>query len=174
MQVLDYIIIAIVAIGLIIGLIKGLIKQLLSLLGVVSVTVGTAYLFQFPKQWLSGVIPDETWLSVAAIAITLIVLSATYALLAYFINKAFKSVKIIKVIDRIFGMIVGIVIAYALVAIIIALFTETSSDFMPHIHPFFTEQINNSVIVKAVYSNNVFGKWIMDIIKQGITGLLPS
>lgn len=174
MQILDYVIIGITALCLIVGLVKGLIKQLLSLLGVFAVTVGTAYLFKFPQQWLSGIIPNETWLTVAAIAATLIVLSLVYALIAFIIKKALHSVKLIKVIDKIFGMAVGAVVAYAIIAVVIALFTQTPDTFLPHVHAYMDEQIARSLIVEKIYANNFFGNWVMDILKQGLSTIMPS
>jgi len=174
MQILDYVIIGVGVIGLIVGLIKGLIKQILTLLGVVGITVGTAYLFKFPKQWLSGVIPNDTVLTIVAVVATLIVLSVIYGTIAHFIKKAFKSVKVINVIDKILGMFLGLVVSYAVVAVFVALFTQTGESFLASIRPVIDEQINNSVIVNAVYGNNFFGNWVISVIQSGLATILPQ
>lgn len=172
MVTLDYIIIAVIAIGLIVGLIKGFIKQFLTLLGIVVVAVGTAYLSRFPQTWLSGLIANETVLLVVSFLATIIVLSLVYSLLAFFIRKAFKSVKIINFLDRILGMLAGMVMGYAIMAIVIALFQNTGEDFLAFARPFFDEQLSQSVLVNYVFTPNVFGDWIMEVIRGGLAGIL--
>lgn len=174
MVILDYIIIGVIVLGLIIGLVKGFIKQLLTLLGIVAVVTGTAYLCRFPQQWLSGVISNGTVLTVVSVAATLIVLSVVYGLLAFFIRKAFHSVKIIKVLDKLLGMLAGIMISYAVIAIIVAMFQNTGEDFLAFARPFFDEQIQNSVLVKYVFTPNVFGDWIMEVIRSGAESLAST
>lgn len=172
MAILDYIIIGVLAIGLIIGIVKGFIKQLLTLLGILVVAIGTAYLCKFPQMWFSGLIENETILTVVSFLVTIVALSLVYSLLAFFIRKAFKSVKIISVLDRILGMLSGILVGYAIMALIIALFQNTGEDFMAFARPFFDEQIEQSVLVQYVFTPNLLGDWLTEVIRSSLEGIL--
>lgn len=171
LQIIDYVILGIILVGFIIGLVKGFIKQLLNLIGVVGVVVGTAYLFVFPKQWLSGLIANETVVTIVAIVATLVVLGTVYGIVAHFIKKAFKSVKVMKVIDRIFGMLTGVAVAYAVVAVVIAVL---QTDLMPTLKGLLADQIENSLIINTVYSNNFFGDWVCNLIREGVSSIIPQ
>lgn len=168
MQIIDYVILGIAAIGLIVGLVRGFVGQLLALLGIVAVAVGTSYLFKYPQQWLSGVIHDEKVLSIVAIVLTVIVLAAIYGIIAKLVSKPFKSVKVIKAIDKLLGGVLGVAVVYALVALFVEALTRTDIEFMAKINEMLSSQTENSVIINSVYSNNFFGKWIMDVISKGI------
>lgn len=172
MAILDYIIIGVVAIGLIVGIVKGFIKQLLTLLGILVVAIGTAYLCKFPQMWFSGLIENQTILTVVSFLVTIIALSLVYSLLAFFIRKAFKSVKIISVLDRILGMLSGILMGYAIMALVIALFQNTGEDFMAFARPFFDEQIQQSVLVQYVFTPNILGDWLTEVIRSSLAGIL--
>lgn len=174
MQIIDYVILGVAAIGLIIGLVRGFIEQLLVLLGIVAIAVGTSYLFKFPQQWLAGVIPDEKVASIVAIVLTIIVLSIVYGIIAHFVKKPFKSIKVMKVIDKLLGGVLSVVVVYALFAIFIEALTRTDIEFMAKVNEMVAPYIENSVIVNSVYSNNFFGKWIFDVISAGIQQVFPS
>lgn len=168
MQIIDYVIIALAVIGLIVGLVRGFIGQLLALLGIVAVAVGTSYLFKFPQQWLAGIITDEKMLSIVSIALTVIALTAIYVVIAMLVKKPFKSIKVMKAIDKLIGGVLGVVVVYALLALFVEALTRTDIEFMAKINELLAPQTENSVIIKTVYSNNFFGKWIMDVISEGI------
>ena len=174
MQIIDYVFIACFLIGLIVGVIKGLISQILALLGVVGVAVGTAYLFKFPQQWLSNVIPNENIASIVAIILTFVVLAVVYCVIAYFVKKPFKNIKLMKAIDKILGLVLGVFAAYAIVGVFVALLTQTNAEFLAKTKELLGAQMENSVIVKYVYSNNFFGNWILDIITKGVSSILPQ
>lgn len=168
MQIIDFVIIAIAVIGLVIGIIRGFIGQLLALLGIVVVAVGTSYLFQYPMQWLSGIIPDEKVLSIVSIVLTAIVILVVYSVIAHFVKKPFKSIKFMKAIDRLLGGVLAVAVVYALLAIFVEALTRTDLEFMAKINEMLSYQTENSVIIKTVYSNNFFGKWIFDVISAAI------
>lgn len=174
MQVIDYVIIAIAVIGLIIGLVRGFIDQLLALLGIVAIAVGTSYLFTFPQQWLAGVIPNEKIASIVAIVLTVIVLAIVYGVITHFVKKPFKSIKLIKSIDKILGGVLSVAVVYALFAIFIEALARPDIEFLAKINEMVSPHIENSVIVNTVYSNNFFGKWIFDVISSGIQQVFPS
>ena len=174
MQIIDYVIIGIAVIGLIIGLIRGLIEQLLTLLGIVAIAVGTSYLFRFPAQWLSGVIPNETVTAIVAIVLTVIVLAVIYGVIASLVKKPFKSIKFLKAIDKILGGVVSVAVVYMLVALLVEALTRTDIAFLAKMNEMLAPQMENSVIVNSVYSNNFFGKWIFDVISNGIAQFAPQ
>lgn len=174
MQVIDYVIIGIAVIGLIIGLVRGFIEQLLALLGIVAIAVGTSYLFQLPQQWLASVIPDEKIASIVAIVLTVIVLGIVYGVIAHFVKKPFKSIKLIKAIDKLLGGVLSVAVVYALLAIFIEALTRTDIEFMAKINEMVAPHMENSVIVNTVYANNFFGKWIFDVISNGIAQIAPQ
>ncbi len=174
MQIIDYVIMAIAVISLIVGLIRGFISQILVLLGIVAISVGTSYLFKFPMQWLSGLITNEKALSIVSIVITAIALCVIYGIIAHFVKKPFKSIKFIKAIDKLLGGVFGVVVAYAIVAIFVEAMTRTDIGFLAKISELLAPQTENSVIIKSVYSNNFFGKWIFDVIGNAITQLFPK
>lgn len=174
MQIIDYVILGIAVIGLIVGLIRGFISQLLALLGIVAVAVGTSYLFKFPMQWLSGVIPDEKILSIVCIVITAIVLAIIYGVIAHFVKKPFKHFKLLKAVDKILGAALSVAVVYALVAIFVEALTRTDIEFMAKLQELLAPQTENSWIINNVYANNFFGKWIFDVISNGIAQIAPQ
>ena len=174
MQIIDYVIIAIAVVALIIGLVKGFIGQLLTLLGIVAVAVGTSYLFKFPMQWLSGVIPHEKALSIVCIILTALALAVIYGVIAHFVKKPFKSIKMIKAIDKLLGGVLAVAVVYALFAIFIEALTRTDIEFMAKVNELVAPRMENSVIVNTVYSNNFFGKWIFDVISNAIAQIFPQ
>lgn len=174
MQIIDFVIIAIAVIGLVIGIVRGFIGQLLALLGIVVVAVGTSYLFKFPMQWLSGIIPNEKVLSIVSIVLTAIVILVVYCVIAHFVKKPFKTIKVMKTIDRLLGGVLAVAVVYALLAIFVEALTRTDIEFMAKINELVAPQMENSVIVNTVYSNNFFGKWIFDVISNAITQIFPQ
>ena len=169
MQIIDYVFIAIAVIGLIIGLIRGVISQLLALLGVFAVAVGTSYLFKFPMKWLSPVVHNDTVLTIVAIVLTAMVLLVIYCIIAKLVKKPFKSIKILKGIDKVIGGIVGVAVAYAAIALFVAaLTTLTDVELFAKLNSWLAPQMQESLIIKTVYANNFFGNWILGVIRQGV------
>lgn len=174
MQIIDYVIIGITAVGLIIGLVRGFIGQLLALLGIVAIAVGTSYLFKYPQQWLAGVISNEKVATIVAIIVTAIVLAIVYGIIAHFVKRPFKSIKVIKAVDKILGGVLGVAVVYALFALFIEALTRTDIEFMAKLNELVAPYMENSVVVNTVYANNFFGKWIMDVISNGISQAFPQ
>lgn len=173
MQIIDYVIIGIAVIGLIIGLVRGLIEQLLTLLGIVAVAVGTSYLFRFPVQWLSGIIPNEKVTAIVSIIITAIVLAVIYGVIASLVKKPFKKVKVLKSVDKILGGVLGVAIVYALVALFVAAMSNEGVTFFAKLRELLSAQLENSVIINMVYGNNFFGDWILNVIISGLQQIMP-
>lgn len=174
MQIIDYVIIGIAVIGLIIGLVRGLVEQLLTLLGIVAVAVGTSYLFKFPVQWLSGVIPNEKITAIVSIILTATVLAVIYGVIASLVKKPFKSIKMFKAVDKILGGVIAVAVVYALIALLVEALTRTDIEFLAKMNEVLAPQMESSVIVNSVYSNNFFGKWIFDVISNGIAQFAPQ
>lgn len=168
MQIIDYVILAVFVIGLIIGLVRGFIGQLLALLGIVAIAVGTSYLFKFPQQWLSAVITNEKALSITSIILTVIVLSVVYGVIAKLVAKPFKTIKLIKAIDKLLGGVLAVAVVYALMALFVEALTRTDIAFLAKIQELLAPQTENSVIIHSVYANNFFGRWIFDVISNGV------
>lgn len=173
MQIIDYVIIGVAVVGLIVGLVRGLIEQLLALLGIVAVAVGTSYLFRFPVQWLSGIIPNEKVTAIVSIIVTVIVLAVIYGVIASLVKKPFKKVKILKGLDKALGGVVAVVIVYMLFALFVEAMTRTDIAFLAKMNELLAPHMENSVILNTVYSNNFFGKWIFDVISNGIAQFAP-
>ena len=174
MQIIDFVILAILVIGLVIGVVRGFIGQLLTLLGIVVVAIGTSYLFRYPQQWLVNVIPNEQIVSIVSIVLTAIVILIVYSILAKIISKIFKAFTIMKVIDRILGAVLSVAVVYALMAIFVELLTRTDIEFMAKINEVLAPQTENSLLINTVYENNFFGKWILDVISDGISQIMPQ
>lgn len=174
MQIIDYVIIAVAAISLIVGLTRGLISQILVLLGIVAVAVGTSYLFSQPMQWLKNVIPNEKALAIVSIIVTAIALAVIYGVIAHFVKKPFKSVKILRGADKLLGGVLGVAIAYAIVALFVTALTRTDVEIFAKLNELLYDQTSNSVIIRTVYSNNFFGDWVFNVIANGITQIFPQ
>lgn len=174
MQIIDYIIIGIAVVALIIGLIRGFIGQLLALLGIVAIAVGTSYLFKYPQGWIASFISNEKIASIVAIVLTAIVLSIVYGVIAHFVKKPFKSIKVIKAVDKLLGGVLGVAVVYAVFALLIEALNRPDIEFLAKINEWIAPRLENSAIIKTVYSNNFFGKWIFDVISEGIAQVFPQ
>ncbi len=170
MTVLDYIVLGCFAVALIVGLIKGLWSQLFGFLGVFAVSVGSAYLYQYPAQWMSNLIEDPTWRSIAAFVITMLVLSILYAILSRLLKKLFTSIHVFKVLDKVLGMLLGVGIAYAIFALIVAFVGNSEVGFIIKLREMLGEQWTESWFVNVFYANNFFGNWLIEL----IASLLPT
>ncbi|MCM1194799.1 MAG: hypothetical protein NC332_02575 [Firmicutes bacterium] len=92
--------------------------------------------------------------------------------MSHFVKKPFKNIKLMKAIDKVLGMVLGVVISYAVVAVFVAFFNRTGEDFFPQLKEIVDEQLANSVIIKTVYANNFFGDWIIDIIYKTVSAVI--
>ena len=166
MSIVDYVIFAILAISMIVGFIKGFIKQLLTVGGVIVVALLTAVVSPFVQNFLSSYIEAEGTRAAVAMFATVILLAAVYGLLAWLVGKLLKKVKLIKALDKILGGVMGIAVVYLVFAVIFGLFTMTGEGFLPTLKSFLGEPIQNSWFNAHIYSNNFFGKWVIEGIAE--------
>lgn len=164
MQVLDYIILGGFAIGMIIGLVKGLWSQLFNFVGVFVVSIGTGYLYQYPMQWFSKWITDPTVLSIVALIATFIVLSIVYGIISHLLKKLFTSIKVLKVLDKLFGMLLGIGIAYSVFAIAISFIDNSTFNLIVMLKEKLGTQWTESWVINNIYANNFFGDWLLQLV----------
>lgn len=161
MQILDYVIIGIVALGAIIGFFKKFCKSLFGLIGIAVVGIGAAYLARFPMKWF-GFISSTSWRGCIAIVATAIVVSAVYGIVAHFLKKPFLKMKFPSILSRIFGMLVAVVCVYAVVSVAITLI-NTPVGIMVKLHNMLGKQLTNSWIINHVYKHNFFGDWLVEL-----------
>ena len=166
MNLIDYVIFAILVISMIVGFVKGFIKQLLTVGGIIVVALLTATVSPFVQNWLAAYIEAEGTRAAVAMFATVILLSAVYGLLAWLLGKFLKKIKLIKHLDRILGGVMGIAVVYLVFAVIFGLFTMTGEGFLPTLKGFLGEPIENSWFNAHVYSNNFFGKWVIEGIAE--------
>ena len=168
MNILDYVILGVLAIGMIIGLVKGLIKQLLTVGGIVVVALLTATVSPFVQNWLSGVIAAEGTRAAVAMFASVVLIAVVYGVIAWLISKALKKVKIIKALDKILGGVVSIVVVYLVFAVIFGVFTMTGEEFLPKLKSLLGDQIENSWFAQKIYGVDVnfFGKWVVEGIAE--------
>ena len=175
MNILDYVIIAIFVIGTVIGVFKGFIKQLLTIVGVIVVATLTATIEPFVQSWFTKVIASENARSIVALIVTVILLIVAYGLFALLIQRVLKNITIIKVVDRILGGLIGFAVVYFVLAVVVAVFLNTSETFMPTIKGWLSGHFQNSWIVTKIYGKNFFGDWIInDIARKLIDKLRPA
>ncbi|MCM1289118.1 MAG: CvpA family protein [Corallococcus sp.] len=167
MQISDYVIIGIVVIGALIGFFKKFCKSLFDLIGIAAVTIGTAYLSRFPMQWF-GFISSVAWRACAALAATLIVVSVVYAVVAHFLKKPFLKIKFPSVISRIFGMLIGIVSVYAVIAVVVTVLLNVDISLVVKVRELLGNQLTDSWIINNVYANNFFGDWLLKLFVRGL------
>ena len=174
MNILDYIILGVLAVCMIIGFVKGLLKQLLALVGIFVVATLTATLTPIVQSWLIKVISNESICSIVSLIATFVILTALYSLIAWLIGKALKKVKILKALDTILGGVIGIAIVYMVFAVVFALLVDTQPEFLANIKNFTKDYVEGSWIAAHVYSNNFFGDWVINGILQKVTEMLQS
>ena len=175
MNVLDYIIIALFVASTVYGLFKGLIKQALTIVGVIVVAMLTATVAPYVQSWLAGVIADENTRTVVAMIASVVLLVAAYSLLALIVQRLLKKVKVINVVDRLLGGLIGFAVVYFVFAVIFALLNDTAETFMPLLKGWLGDSFKNSWFATHIYSNNFFGHWIINgIAEKLINNLQPA
>ena len=166
MNVLDYIILALLAVSMIIGFVKGFIKQVLTVAGIIVVALLTATVSPWVQSWFTGVIESEGTRAAVAMFATVILLAVGYGVLAWLVTKLLKRIRIIKVLDRVLGGVMGIAVVYLVFAVVFALFTQTGEGFLPKLKEWLGESIQNSWFNNHIYNHNFFGDWVINGIAE--------
>lgn len=174
MAIIDFVFLGVLAFGMVLGFCQGLLKQVLSLVSSVVVIVGTAYLFVYPDMWLVSVIPNNTVRVIVAVIATVIILSSVCGLISFAMRKAFRSVPFFKGIDIVLGGVMGLVMAYLVIAVFIGLLTNTSEGLLVSIKNALQPQMDSSWIVANIYKNNFFGNWIAEVVQNALATYFPA
>lgn len=174
MVVIDFVFLGIFVFGMIVGFCQGFLKQVLSLVSSVIVIVGTSYLFVFPDMWLVGLIPNGTVRVIVAVIATMIILSSICGLISFILRKAVRSVPFFKGLDIVLGGVMGLVMAYLVLATFVGLLTNTSEGILASIKDALQQQLDGSWIVANVYKNNFFGNWIAGVVQNALNTYFPA
>lgn len=175
MNVLDYVIIALAVVGIVVGLFRGFIKLTLTVVGVIVVAALTATVEPYVQNWFVNTSMSDGTRNVVAMIATVLLIAAVYGFVAFLIGRLLRKVKIIKVLDRILGGVIGFAVVYLAFGLVFALIINTSDGFLPHIKNAIGDSFQNSWIGTHVYKNNFFGDWIINGIAQKlIDGLQPN
>ena len=168
MNFLDYVILAILAVSMVVGFLKGLLKQLLTVGGIIVVALLTAVVSPWVQSWFVDVIESEGTRSAVAMFATVILLAVAYGFVAWLISKLLKKIHLIKVLDKVLGGAMGIVVVYLVFAVVFALFTQTSEDFLPTLKGWLGESIETSWFGQNIYNGdaNFFGNWVINGIAE--------
>ena len=175
MNVLDYIIIALAVAAMVWGLFKGFFKLILAALGVVVVSTLTATVEPYVQSWLIGTSMNDGVRNVVAMIVSVLLLSAAYGVIAFFLGKLLRKVKIISALDRILGALIGFAMVYLVFALVFSLFKITDVSFLSKLKESTVgKQLNESWIGNHVYSKNFFGDWVIEMAKQLLEKMKPS
>ena len=175
MNVLDYIVIVLFVISTVNGIFKGFIKQALTIIGVLVVTMLTATVAPYVQSWFVNVIEDENTRTIIAMVATVVLLIVAYTILALILQRLLKKVKIIGVLDKILGGLIGFGVMYFIFAVVYALILDTGESFMPTIKGWIGDTFQNSWIGTYIYGNNFFGDWvIINVAEKILNSLQPT
>ena len=175
MNVLDYIVLALLVASTVLGIFKGFFKQILTIIGVIVVAALTATVSPFVQNWFVNVIEDENTRTVIAMIVTVILLIAVYSLAAILLQRLLKRISIMKTVDRILGGVIGFAVVYFVFAVIFALFNSTGENFMPMLKGWAGDTFRNSWCATHIYSKNFFGDWLIkDIAEKFLNSLQPA
>lgn len=168
MTVLDFVILAILAISMIIGFFKGLLKQVLTLVGIIVVALLTATFSPMVQSWFVKLIENDNVRVAVAMFATLIILSVVYGVIAWLIGKLLKKVTIIKILDKILGGLMGILVVYFVFAVIFAVFLDTNPNFLKNLKNLLGDSFENGWFGQHIYGGgkNFFGNWVIQRIAQ--------
>ena len=174
MTLLDYIVIGLAVFLLIRGIFKGFLGQLFGVIGVVLVAIATANLYVFPMKWMQNLIVNDGTRQVVALIATGAVVFLLYKLITLLLTKLITKNKGLGALNRVIGMLLGVAIVYAVMAIVVSLLFNTADSFMPLVKKLLAGAFEGSWIVNNVYKNNFFGDWIVQMIINNLQNAIPS
>lgn len=175
MNAIDIVFIVALALCVVLGIFKGVIKQALTILGIFTVATLTATVAPYVQGWFANLIADENTRSVIAMIIAALLLAVVYALVALLVTKLLKKLKIIGVLDRILGGVLGFAVTYMLFAVVFALFNDTGEGFMPLLKGAVGGAFKESWVANHIYANNFFGRWVVvGIAQKLLDSLTPA
>ena len=172
MVILDYVILACLAVGLILGLWKGLFRQVFAIAGIFIIGLLTSVLSPYPDKWFAGVIKSNMVRHIVAIVLTLAVVAAIYGVIIRFLSKLINKIPIIGWLNRILGAVFSIAAVYMIFAVLIAIVLRVTGGFIVKWQPHFLK----SWFVRHVYGGtdtgkNFFGNWLVNMFVNKIHAL---
>ncbi len=174
MNTIDIIFLVAMAICVVIGFFKGIIKQVLTIVGIILVSTLTATVAPLVQEWFVGVIENDGTRSVIAMVVAALLLTVAYGIVALILTKILRKLKVIGVLDRILGGILGFAEVYLLFAVLFALFNDTGEEFMPLLKKAMGQSFSDSWVGSHIYANNFFGHWIIvDIAQKLLDSVAP-
>lgn len=174
MGVLDWIFLVCLLVGTVVGCIRGLLKQVISFATTIIVIIGTSYLFVYPDVWLQNLVTDGTFRTILSIVVTALAIFAVCKLFSFLLRKAVRSFRPLKWLDIVFGGFLGFVIAYMSVASVVGVLLNAADSSIASISEALQPQIDGSWMITNIFSQNLFGNWVGDIVKNAIAAYFPS
>lgn len=166
MNILDYIILALFAGSVVLGIIKGFIKQALAAVGILTIAPLTAAISPIVQGWFASLIDNENTRTVIAMIATAVLLVLVFSVLGAVLQKLLTKIRIVGVLNRVLGGLIGLASVYFSCAVIIALINGTNEGFLPLTKRLVGDVFAESWFANNLYKNNFFGKWIVEGIAQ--------
>lgn len=175
MNVVDIIFLIMMALCVVLGVFKGLIRQLFTIGGIIVVATLTATLAPWVQSWFVNVIENEGTRSLIAMIAAALILAVGYAIVAIILTRILRKFKIIGVLDKVLGGVLGFAVVYLLFAVLFALIKDTPPAFLSWLKGLVGEGFMTSWVGNHIYANNFFGHWIIvDIAQKLIDSLTPA
>lgn len=162
-QFVDYVLLGITAIVGVLGAIKGFLRRIVSVIGIVLTILLTSWLCQYPREWLSSVISDESARSILALVATFVVVGLVVALVMKSIENKIQNQDGMKLLDVLLGFCVNVGIVYVSVGIVWTVclsWAESTSRLLTAISTFISELLNKSFLTAKLFTDNAFIKLI--------------
>lgn len=170
----DVIFAGLALICLIVGIAKGFVAQIFGFVGFIASLV---IAFFVCKPLTDAIIPLFAplygWVGdslgyILALIIVFAILVLLVKIVLILLQKLCKSLidklKVIKVFDKILGLVLSLGILYTVFAAIIALLTIVPAEILPGVQETLYQQIYHGVILNGIYSNNFIGNWLLSLI----------
>ncbi|MCM1042684.1 MAG: CvpA family protein [Corallococcus sp.] len=165
MNIADWIFVVLIVLSAVIGILRGFWNQLFGLIALIASIGGTALLFNPLSSALSG-IPDEIIRSVVAVCVPFVLILIIVYVVKGILWKFIKRVKVLKILDRVLGLVLGAAIIYVGFAVLIPFVetlqvnTETAPDFVQQTVDMLKKLFQESTLLNTLYSNNPIGNLI--------------
>lgn len=168
MNILDYIVLAVIVGAVVVGVFKGVIQQVLSILGIFFVATLTATVAPYVQNWFAGTEIPEAARTVVAMIVASLLLAGVYTVIAVIVQKALKKYEIVRVVDAVVGGVLALASAYLSLAVIFSLFNSTPDEFLPLLKSWAGETFKESWMAQHIFAKNPFGDWLVVEIAQKI------
>lgn len=161
MYALDWIFIAALLVGGVLGFIRGFLKPLFSILGFIVVAYGTSLLSPVFQRWMMNSNMSDSVRSIVALVIAAVLLLVICGIASFFLRKLIARGPVTKLVNRIIGSVLGIVIVYLAFAIIVAFVGGPMGD-IAGLNEKYGDAVNSSWIARHLYAKNPFGNLVVN------------